>query len=92
MLVPYKEEFPAPCLNLPWAITVYGALYKDTPNPATMIRHDQAVSAAQAACARFAVTYDTHNVHSIIDHIAHRLRLPIQPCPETLQLRMRNSS
>ena len=82
MLVPYKEKFSAPYLNLPWAITVYGAVYKDTPNLATMLRHAQAVSAAQAACARYGATYATHNVHSIIAHIASHLRLPIRPCPE----------
>ena len=46
MLVPYKDKFPEPYPNLPWAITVYGALYKDTPNPAAMLSHSQAVSAA----------------------------------------------
>jgi len=78
VLVPYKDKFPDPYPNLPWAITVYGALYKDTPNPTAMLSHNQAVSAAQTACARFA----THDVHRIIEHIAHRLRLPIQRCPE----------
>ena len=83
MLVPYKTPFAEPCPNLPWAITVYGALYKDTLNPVTMLVHDQAVSAAHTAYARYGATYVNHNVHRIIDHIAGLLRLSIRRCPES---------